>query len=214
MSHKNEKLQKQWSGQDRTIQKAVQLQLNEGHGEMQRTIQAQKTQLEKTRFQKICLSKNVWDLQERLKATRIELQFTQRQLYAAQQHLKSPSDLTQPVSAQFQTSSHRNQVGIMPLADTDHSSPNAMMADNVSIVELGARTKDLKLRSQKPRSGLMVAKSLAVGQSGFNQLTGADTKYNWLFNEEETPRQHQEPPQLNESESQLLRQQKYLAGED
>jgi len=56
----------------------------------------------------------------------------------------------------------------------------------------------------------MVAKSLAVGQSGFNQLTGADPKYNWLFNDDETPRQEQEPPLLNESGNHLLRQQKYL----
>jgi hypothetical protein len=39
------------------------------------------------------------------------------------------------------------------------------------------------------RAGLGVARSLAVGKTTLNKPSEAENKFNWLFNDEETPRQ-------------------------
>jgi|DEB0MinimDraft_12_1074336.scaffolds.fasta_scaffold64680_1 hypothetical protein len=48
---------------------------------------------------------------------------------------------------------------------------------------------DFKKRAGATRSGLLVAKSLAVPSFTLGFSGGNDAKYNWLFNEDETPRE-------------------------
>lgn len=68
----------------REIEKLVQKQVEQKERESLRIIEEQKKIIEKQRKYKMCLSKNVYDLQERLKATRQELQQTQKQLFSLQ----------------------------------------------------------------------------------------------------------------------------------
>ena len=73
----------------------------------------------------------------------------------------------------------------------------------------------LRMEKNVPRNGarnnLMVAKSLAVARTTQNTgLGGHDAKYNWLFNDEETPREQQvEHQDTKNADTKLMRHLKY-----
>jgi chromosome segregation ATPase len=72
------------SNHQRNIDRIVENQVALRCKEMQAMVQQQKLTIEKYKKYKICLSKNVYELQDRLKATRQELHQTQRQLFSLQ----------------------------------------------------------------------------------------------------------------------------------
>ena len=74
-----------YGGQERQLAQKVQNQVMEESKTLLQTCENQKALIVKLRNQKICLSKNVWELQEKLKATRHELHLTQKQLFSGQE---------------------------------------------------------------------------------------------------------------------------------
>jgi cob(I)alamin adenosyltransferase len=68
----------------RTVDKLVERQLENRQKELLRVVEDQRATIQKYQKYKICLSKNVCDLQDRLKATKQELHQTQKLLFTLQ----------------------------------------------------------------------------------------------------------------------------------
>ena len=116
-----------------------------------------------------------------------------------------------------------NKVGIINFPEAEqqdhhHEWPNnarsSMGKENVQTNCQAEDRVNFKKRAGGTRSGLAVAKSLAVPSFSMG-LGGAgqDVKYNWLFNDDETPRddRHDEIPPPNRE---LIRKDKYMANNE
>jgi hypothetical protein len=65
-------------------------------------------------------------------------------------------------------------------------------------------------KTKTKKVGLGVARSLALAKIPFNAPSDAEQKYNWLFNEDETPRDKDHVNKNQDSNAKMLRQNKYL----
>jgi hypothetical protein len=146
----------------------------------------------------VLLGKNACDLQERLRDTRHELHLTQKQLYAIQK-------------------AEAEAIEISPDAPQTHSGSkfgakhNQIMNFN-GVEDFGGKTGERKGQQDQDNEQLdnfsVNAKGPKVKQ---NRLGLRETKYNWLFNDDETPRE--EDP-ANPNTGIKTRGHKYLENEE
>lgn len=162
------------------------------------------------------LGKNACDLQERLRDTRHELHLTQKQLYAIQkaeaEAIEISPDAPQTHSGSKFGAKH-NQImnfnGVEDFGGKTGERKGQQDQENEQLDNFSVNAKGPKVKQN--RLGLGVARSLALAKIPFNGASERETKYNWLFNDDETPRE--EDP-ANPNTGIKTRGHKYLENEE
>lgn len=162
---------------------------------------------------KQCLSKNVQELQERLGALKEELRHSQKQVSAYQRMYPNEPVLLSKNPSSSQGSdkipmSSRKSNKIMHLNfDAFGLEDNEIAHQKQEDVNVPDRRDHYRSKNssnegsngrRNKRSKLLVAKSLAIG--------GGEQKYDWLFNEDETPRDPKDGHENMDSDMESARQ--------
>lgn len=83
--------------------------------------------------------------------------------------------------------------------------------ENEQLDDFSLEVKGPKVKQN--RLGLGVARSLALAKIPFNGASEHEKKYNWLFNDDETPRE-EDPASSNPTRGSKTRKHKYLENEE